>query len=79
MIFYNLTPLLFNLQPIGVDNVRVARDQSKVDQDMQKFPVEASRIGGDMNQNSRLVKQAQERVERSALAFTACATSGFCL
>ncbi|KIK00426.1 hypothetical protein K443DRAFT_611821 [Laccaria amethystina LaAM-08-1] len=52
--------------------LRVATDQSKVNQDLQHFTIDA-RIGGDMNQNSRLVKQAQERVERSVLVFTTCA------
>ena len=49
-----------------------------MNKDLQQFIVDA-RIGGgggDIYQNNRFVKQAQERVERSALAFTACA-SGF--
>ena len=50
-------------------------DQFKVNQDLQQITVDA-KIEGEMNQNSRLVKQVQERAETSALAFTACA-SGF--
>ena len=48
-----------------------------MNKDLQQFTVDA-RIGGggDIYQNNRFVKQAQERVKRSALAFIACA-SGF--
>lgn len=52
--------------------LRVATDQSKVNPALQHFTVNA-RVGGDMNENNRLLKQAQDRVEKAMLIFTTCA------
>jgi hypothetical protein len=51
--------------------LRVATDQSKVSDALKHYTVDA-RIGGDMNENNRLVKQAQERVKNAILVFTTC-------
>lgn len=52
--------------------LRVATDQSKVNPSLQHYTVNA-RVGGDMNENNRLLKQAQDRVEKAILIFTTCA------
>jgi len=52
--------------------LRVATDQSKVNPSLQHYTVNA-RVGGDMNENNRLLKQAQDRVEKAVLIFTTCA------
>jgi len=52
--------------------LRVATDQSKVNISLQHYTINA-RVGGDMNENNRLVKQAQDRVEKAKLVFTTCA------
>lgn len=52
--------------------LRVATDQSKVNPGLQHYTIDA-RVGGDMNENSRLVKQAQARVKNATLVFTTCA------
>lgn len=52
--------------------LRVATDQSKVNPSLRDFTVNA-RVGGDMNENNKLFKQAQERVERAVIVFTTCA------
>jgi hypothetical protein len=52
--------------------LRVATDQSKVNDALKHYTIDA-RIGGDMNENNRLVKQAQERVNSAILVFTTCA------
>lgn len=52
--------------------LRVATDQSKVNPSLQHYTINA-RVGGDMNENNRLVKQAQERVEKAVIVFTTCA------
>ncbi|KAF9556779.1 RNA-directed RNA polymerase [Agrocybe pediades] len=55
--------------------LRVATDQAKVNPALQHYTVNA-RVGGDMNENNRLLKQAQDRVENAVLIFTTCAGSG---
>jgi hypothetical protein len=55
--------------------LRVATDHSKVNKSLQHFTIDA-RVGGDMNENNKLFKQAQERVNSSVLVFTTCAGSG---
>ena len=52
--------------------LRVATDQTKVNQSLQHYTINA-RVGGDMNENNRLVKQAQDRVKKAILVFTTCA------
>jgi regulator of nonsense transcripts 1 len=52
--------------------LRVATDQSKVNRGLQNYTIDA-RVGGNMNENNRLVKQAQERVKSAILVFTTCA------
>jgi hypothetical protein len=52
--------------------LRVATDQSKVNPSLQHYTINA-RVGGDMNENNRLVKQAQERVKKAVIVFTTCA------
>ena len=55
--------------------LRVATDHSKVNKALQSYTIDA-RVGGDMNENSRLAKQAQKRVEAAVIVFTTCAGSG---
>lgn len=55
--------------------LRVATDQTKVNDALKHYTIDA-RIGGDMNENNRLVKQAEERVKSAILVFTTCAGAG---
>ncbi|KAF9057077.1 RNA-directed RNA polymerase [Panaeolus papilionaceus] len=55
--------------------LRVATDQSKVSVNLQHYTINA-RVGGDMTENNRLLKQAQDRVEKAKLVFTTCAGAG---
>ncbi|KAF8056611.1 RNA-directed RNA polymerase [Lyophyllum atratum] len=55
--------------------LRVATDQSKVNEDLKHYTVDA-RVGGDTNENNRLAKKAQERVKAAVLVFTTCAGAG---
>ncbi|PPQ66641.1 hypothetical protein CVT24_006933 [Panaeolus cyanescens] len=55
--------------------LRVATDQSKVNVNLQHYTINA-RVGGDMMENNRLLKQAQNRVEKAKLVFTTCAGAG---
>ncbi|KAG5653862.1 hypothetical protein H0H81_009941 [Sphagnurus paluster] len=52
--------------------LRVATDQSKVNDDLKHYTIDA-RVGGDTNENNRLAKKAQERVKAAVLVFTTCA------
>ncbi len=52
--------------------LRVATDQSKVDKSLQHYTIDA-RVGGDVNENNRLAKEAQRRVKAAKLIFTTCA------
>lgn len=52
--------------------LRVATDQSKVNEDLRGYTIDA-RVGGDMNENNRLAKKARERVEAACMVFTTCA------
>jgi len=52
--------------------LRVATDVTKVNQSLQNYTINA-RVGGDMNENNKLFKQAQDRVEKASLVFTTCA------
>ncbi|KAG6889599.1 hypothetical protein C0995_016125 [Termitomyces sp. Mi166 len=55
--------------------LRVATDQSKVNENLKDYTVDA-RVGGDTNENNRLAKKAQERVKAAVLVFTTCAGAG---
>lgn len=55
--------------------LRVATDQGKVNKSLQQFTIDA-RVGGDMNENNRLFKQAKKRVEAAMIIFTTCAGAG---
>jgi regulator of nonsense transcripts 1 len=55
--------------------LRVATDHSKVNKALQSYTIDA-RVGGDMNENNRLVKQAQTRVKEATIVFTTCAGAG---
>ena len=52
--------------------LRVATDVTKVNPSLQNYTINA-RVGGDMNENNKLFKQAQDRVEKAKLVFTTCA------
>lgn len=52
--------------------LRVATDQSKVNPSLQHYTINA-RVGGDLNENNRLFKQAQERLGKANIVFTTCA------
>ncbi|KAG6816131.1 hypothetical protein H0H87_008443 [Tephrocybe sp. NHM501043] len=55
--------------------LRVATDQSKVNENLKHYTVDA-RVGGDTNENNQLAKKAQQRVKAAALVFTTCAGAG---
>jgi len=55
--------------------LRVATDSSKVNKALQGYTIDA-RVGGDMNENNRLVKEALERVKSAKIVFTTCAGAG---
>ena len=55
--------------------LRVATDSAKVHKSLQSYTIDA-RIGGDMNENNKLVKQAQARVKSAVIVFTTCAGAG---
>lgn len=52
--------------------LRVATDVTKVNQSLQHYTINA-RVGGDMNENNKLFKKAQDRIEKAKLVFTTCA------
>ena len=52
--------------------LRVATDVSKVNKDLRSYTIDA-RVGGDLNENRKLQKQAQDRVAAANLIFTTCA------
>ncbi|KAK7059945.1 Rna-directed rna polymerase [Favolaschia claudopus] len=55
--------------------LRVATDVSKVNKSLQSFTIDA-RVGGDMNENNKLFKKAQERLQAAVIVFTTCAGAG---
>ena len=55
--------------------LRVATDSLKVSKALQDYTIDA-RVGGDMNENNRLAKKAQERVKSAKIVFTTCAGAG---
>lgn len=55
--------------------LRVATDSSKVNRALQDYTIDA-RVGGDMNENNRLVKAALDRVKSAKIVFTTCAGAG---
>ncbi|KAJ7639972.1 putative restrictase [Mycena polygramma] len=55
--------------------LRVATDVSKVNKALQSFTIDA-RVGGDMNENNKLFKKAQERLKAAVVVFTTCAGAG---
>ncbi|KAI6025546.1 RNA dependent RNA polymerase-domain-containing protein [Pisolithus marmoratus] len=63
-----------NLLPDDVI-LRVATDHSKVNKALQSYTVDA-RVGGDLHENNRLQKQAQQRVNAARIVFTTCAGAG---
>lgn len=52
--------------------LRVSTDQSKVDEKLREYTVD-DRVGGDINENNRLIKRAKQRVDSALLIFTTCA------
>jgi superfamily I DNA and/or RNA helicase len=61
---------------LGEDKIlRVATDHSKVNKALQSYTIDA-RVGGDLNENNRLVKRAQARVKAASIVFTTCAGAG---
>ncbi|KAF7338901.1 Rna-directed rna polymerase [Mycena sanguinolenta] len=55
--------------------LRVATDVLKVNKSLQNFTIDA-RVGGDMNENNKLFKKAQERLKAAVIVFTTCAGAG---
>ena len=55
--------------------LRVATDHSKVNKALQSYTIDA-RVGGDLHENSRLHRQAQQRVNAARIVFTTCAGAG---
>jgi hypothetical protein len=58
--------------------LRVATDVSKVNKNLTGYTIDA-RVGGDMNENNKLWKKAQERLEAAVIVFTTCAGMLSCL
>jgi len=56
--------------------LRVATDQLKVNEDLHQYTLN-DRLGGDIAQNRKLQKKAQERVKKAVLIFSTCAGEGF--
>lgn len=54
--------------------LRVATDQLKVNEDLHPYTLN-DRVGGDVNENKRLLKQAEDRVKKATLVFSTCAGS----
>jgi len=46
-----------------------------VNKALQDYTIDA-RVGGDVNENNRLIKKAQERVKSANIVFTTCAGAG---
>ena len=55
--------------------LRVATDSLKVNKALQDYTIDA-RVGGDMNENNKLAKEAQKRVKAAKIVFTTCAGAG---
>lgn len=55
--------------------LRVATNSLKVSKSLQDYTVDA-RVGGDVTENNRLLKKAQERVKSAKIVFTTCAGAG---
>jgi regulator of nonsense transcripts 1 len=55
--------------------LRVATDQMRVNEDLHPYTLN-DRVGGDMNQNRKLQKQAEARVKKAILVFSTCAGVG---
>ncbi|KAJ6574522.1 AAA domain-containing protein [Mycena capillaripes] len=55
--------------------LRVATDVLKVNKSLQSFTID-TRVDGDMNENSKLFKRAQERLKAAVIVFTTCAGAG---
>ena len=55
--------------------LRVATDSLKVSKALQDYTIDA-RVGGDLTENNRLIKKAQERVKSAKIVFTTCAGAG---
>ena len=54
--------------------LRVATDSLKVNEALQDYTIDA-RIG-DVNENKRLVREAEDRVKSARIVFTTCAGAG---
>ncbi|KAG8715390.1 hypothetical protein FRC08_010636 [Ceratobasidium sp. 394] len=55
--------------------LRVATEINKVQPSLQKYTVDAI-VGGNTNDNPKLLKKAEKRVRESAIVFTTCAGAG---
>ncbi|KAJ3528070.1 hypothetical protein NMY22_g9549 [Coprinellus aureogranulatus] len=55
--------------------LRVATDQMKVNEDLHPYTLN-DRVGGDLNQNRKLQKQAEARVKKAVMVFSTCAGAG---
>nr|GAT54553.1 predicted protein [Mycena chlorophos] len=55
--------------------LRVATDANKVNRALSSYTIDA-RVGGDMNENNKLYKRAQERLKAAMIVFTTCAGAG---
>lgn len=55
--------------------LRVATDISRVSKAHQKYTIDA-RVGGIVNEDSRLLRQAEKRLKEARLIFTTCAGAG---
>jgi len=53
----------------------MSTDSLKANKALQGYTVDA-RVGGDVNENARLAKEALERVKLAKIVFTTCAGAG---
>lgn len=55
--------------------LRVATESSRVNSSMQKYTIDA-RLGGNLNDDPRLVQKAERRVKQARIVFTTCTGAG---
>ncbi|KAI0077243.1 putative restrictase [Panus rudis PR-1116 ss-1] len=55
--------------------LRSATESSKVNKALQKYTIDA-RIGGNMNDDPRLIKKAERRLKEARIVFTTCSGAG---
>lgn len=55
--------------------LRAATESSRVNKALQRFTIDA-RLGGNLNENPRLLQKAQKRIKEAKIVFTTCTGAG---